>query len=264
VKVTVLASGSKGNSMLIEGEGHSFLIDAGLSYRELNTRLKSVGSGMEKISFVLFSHSHCDHTRAAMQLVRNKIPFCACDETMDEIRLKLEEEQKGYVDLENAHIFPLCGSFPLGEFKIYPIQLSHDVHNVGFRIESPKDTIVAGTDTGYLPDEFIAATYGASKVIIESNYDPEMLRKNPNYPNDLKARIRSKHGHLENIDCAKGIEAILKDGKKTFVLAHLSEQNNTPELAFNTNEMYLREQGIRTGFDYKMFVSAQHIVTRIE
>ena len=227
MRVINLASGSKGNSTLVEHSEYKILVDVGISIRELETRLMRAGGRLEEISAIIVSHDHVDHIKSVAKLSNKyNIPVYASSECFYNSNLsQVEDKNKRYVGIEN---------FSVGDIEIEVVDLSHDAsRTLGFIFYCDGNKVGLVTDLGYIDELILSKLKGSNLVMIESNYDHEMLMSGP-YPLVLKRRISSRMGHLSNFDCARAILELSKRGTEYFMLMHLSETNNSPEIAYNT------------------------------
>lgn len=231
--ITSLYSGSKGNSVLIETKNAKILIDAGKSARALCTALNGIGRSIDEIDAIFITHEHSDHINALEVLLKkHPIPVHAVDisaKKMIQKGLSLHKELiVCHTPLFSVEIKDMCiSSFPT----------PHDSDfSVGYRIEitseNGSDFIGYATDIGYVTDEIKKGLSGCESIVVESNHDEEMLMNGP-YPYDLKLRIRSNRGHLSNNSCAELVSELCMGGTKNILLAHLSEENNDPTLAYD-------------------------------
>lgn len=254
ISFTPLASGSKGNSVLVSNEKYKFLIDCGLCFSELRKRLFSIDVKIEDITGVIITHEHIDHIKSARTLSNTcEIPVYARYEAMPRI-----EEILGHFDgvcYEQGEILTL------GDMEIRSFSTPHDaVAPVGYMITDKDSKAVYATDLGSVPLELFDISTGAGLVMLESNYDPEMLKCGP-YPAFLKKRIGSDYGHLSNYDCAKAVLEMLNKGTNKFILGHLSENNNTRQKTGETLLSVLNKSGAELGTDYFAKIAWQHKVT---
>lgn len=234
-KICCLYSGSKGNSTFISAGGAKILIDAGRSAKALCSALKSIGEDVDGIDAIFITHEHTDHI-SALQVLSHKhnIPIHMlinsaqvfnglCDEKLCEC-LRLYRGNCFETDVKGLHV------------KAFPTP--HDSRAaVGYRLEfegdnGSKTAVAVCTDTGYVTEDMVDNILGCSAVVIESNHDLQMLKDGP-YPFELKQRIRSKRGHLSNVECATFACELRESGTRHIMLAHLSEENNLPEIAYN-------------------------------
>ena len=226
MKVCCLASGSKGNCTFVETEDVKFLIDCGLAIKDLEVRLNQIGESVSNINFVLVTHEHSDHVSGIAKLV-NKYGITPYIYYKNLQVMK----QKTKLPADKFVLF-YQNDFFIGSTIITPFEISHDSNScVAFKICSPSGKFVIITDTGYIDKGNFDFFNNSDLVIIESNHNVELLKNNSNYTLVLKKRILSNVGHLSNKQCATYIEEFIKRGCKQFVLAHLSENNNTPRVA---------------------------------
>ncbi len=232
LKICSLYSGSKGNSVFIEAGGAKILIDAGRSAKALCASLQSIGVDIDEIDAIFITHEHNDHTSALQTLShKHNIPM--------HLLLKSAQIYNGLFDEK------LCLCLALHDKNDFEVQIKgltvkafptpHDSHaSVGYKLtfrEGGEEISIAyATDTGHVSEPMLEHMLGARYAVIESNHDIDMLRDGP-YPFDLKARIASPKGHLSNTDCAVLASRLAQNGAKAIMLAHLSEENNLPDLA---------------------------------
>ena len=231
IRLYSLYSGSKGNAFLISTPDGAILIDAGRTAKKLTAALAEVGVSIDEIKAIFLTHEHNDHISALPVLLkRHPIPVhlpLAC-------AYKLESEPSVAPCL-STH--PPIHTETVHGITVTSFPTPHDSHgSVGYRIEIPTDEGVFrlgyATDVGYVTREIEEGLSGCDAIVLESNHDPDMLANGP-YPYDLKLRIASRRGHLSNPDCAEFASRLCQNGTKRILLAHLSEENNTPDLAFD-------------------------------
>lgn len=235
MKVCLLASGSKGNSLLISYGRTRLLVDAGLSARELCRRLALVGVAPEELDAVLVTHEHVDHVRGLGVLSRrHRLPVYLHHATV----ATLADNQHP----ERVIEFDTGQELSIGELGIRPFPITHDAQApVGFSVSGPAGKVGIATDLG-IATRLVAEELRRCRILVlESNHDETMLRDGP-YPWPLKQRIRGNHGHLSNCDSAALLETLCWEGLEAVFLAHLSETNNLPELARTTAEQVLSRQ----------------------
>ncbi len=227
-----LYSGSGGNSVLVAAGGATILIDAGKSARSLCRALNSAGSDIEKINAIFVTHEHTDHTGALEVLSRkHRIPVHMTSASADRV------PPQSRVSLDEALLtHPPVFSVKINGLSISSFQTSHDsACCVGYRLEfddsqGRRRALGYLTDTGCVTDCIKDGLLGCEAVVVECNHDVEMLISG-NYPRQLKSRILSRRGHLSNQDCASLAAYLAENGTQRILLAHLSRENNTPELA---------------------------------
>ena len=251
IKFMSLASGSSGNCYYLGTESYGILIDAGISIRTIKKKLKEIKVELENIKAVFVTHDHADHIKAVGHLgEKNDIPiyataliheginksYCMTEKLKSSVRY-LEKEQP----------------FILNDFHIESFEIPHDgTDNVGYCITIDGKTFTFLTDLGEITSK--AATYikKCNYLIIEANYDEEMLKMGP-YPQYLKERITSRTGHMSNSDTATFLAENITENLRYIWLCHLSRDNNHPELAYKTVEFKLRQKGIIAGKDLHLF-----------
>ncbi len=224
----VLGSGSKGNATYVAAQGRALLIDSGFSGVEIERRLAAIGVETASLAAILLTHAHSDHIKGAAVLARKyKLPIYANKGT-------LAAAAKSLGAVPAICEFQTGSSFPLHHFHIHPFAVCHDcVDPVGFVIENGSCALGYCTDTGMVSRLIQHRLAGCNGLIIECNHDPVMLKNGP-YPLHLQQRVRSSHGHLANEEAARFVADLLHDGLQHVVLAHLSETNNHPDLAYDT------------------------------
>ncbi len=224
MNVVLLASGSRGNAILVDTAKTRLLIDAGLSAREICRRLELVGVAPESLDALLVTHEHSDHVRGLGPLVRRLgIPV--------HIHTDVVGVLKDVGDPERVREFDEKAGFQVGEVAVQAFPVTHDACSpVGFIFNASAGKIGVATDLGIATRLVADQLQGCRVLVLESNHDEELLRDGP-YPWPLKQRVRSKHGHLSNRDSSSLLEQLTWDGLDAVLLAHLSETNNCPELA---------------------------------
>ena len=231
MKVCVLSSGSKGNSTYVETKNHKILIDIGTSSLYVEKALKEIDINPSDIDVVLITHSHVDHISGLKVFCKKYNPTVYISPiTLKESNLDLNNTKDvDDIDLE----------------EVKSVKLSHDVGDIrGYIIEDGKASMVYITDTGYIREKDFDTLKNKTLYVFESNHDVEKLMDNPNYPHHVKIRILSDKGHLSNIDSSKYMSKFIGNNTKYVVLSHLSEQNNTEDLALNTLREVLDEKKI--------------------
>lgn len=238
--ITALYSGSKGNCVLIESEGASILIDAGKSARSLCSALTEIGKNIDDIDAIFITHEHTDHISALEVLLKkHRIPVHIVGISASKMLLRGSFTHE---DVLVTH--PPVYSVEVGDMRITSFPTPHDSeYSVGYRIEIGDACIGYATDVGFVTDEIRAALSGCESVVIEANHDEVMLMEGP-YPYDLKLRIRSNRGHLSNRACAELASELALIGTKNILLAHLSEENNEPSIAYDEVWSAIADEGV--------------------
>lgn len=232
-----LFSGSSGNCVYIKTTGAEILVDCGKNAKTIEAALKKLGSSLCNISAIFITHEHSDHI-SALEVIskRHKIPVHAAAATA----VRLGPYARACV-VEHAPRFII----ETPHYAIRSFVTPHDsVVCVGYRITTDDGEIAIATDLGCVTDEAGIAMLGCHGVIIESNHDVEMLKTGP-YPAELKRRILSREGHLSNDECAHLAAILAKRGTKRLLLAHISRENNRPELALAATERALEQALVR-------------------
>lgn len=235
IEVYTLFSGSRGNSVYVRCGDVSLLVDAGMSARAMQSALRSVGSSLERISAIFITHEHGDHIRGVEVIAKKYgIPVHATAPTA------------AYISCDPAYLtaHAPCYEFAVGDIEISSFRTPHDsACSVGYVISADGCSIGVATDLGCMPDSVIERLCGCTAVVLESNHDVDMLIRGP-YPQSLKRRILSRNGHLSNADCADCVCILSRNGVKNILLAHLSGENNLPELAFEASAGAMEQRGL--------------------
>ncbi len=228
MKIIILASGSKGNATYIETENTKILIDAGISYKKIRERLFVHGILLDTLDAILVTHEHIDHVMhlASLKKRTNAKVFINEDSFYN-----LPKTVMADMSSHNVYFINPESKYAIGDIYFVPISLFHDTKNVyGYLFKTQKTNIGYLTDTGHVLPKYYALLKRMNVLIIESNHDVEMLL-NSNRDYRLKQRILSNKGHLSNEQCENILNEVLSLHSKYLVLAHLSEECNTEELA---------------------------------
>lgn len=222
MKVKTIASGSKGNCTIVLCDNTNIIIDMGISYLTLKKSLEENSLSFDNFSAILVTHCHKDHTKGLASLVnKTNLPVYIPENMYDSLKEYVPYAKCNFIDDE----------FEINDVKIELIHTSHDApSSVGFIINYCDKSLVYVTDTGYINRKYLAKMVGKDAYVIESNHDEIMLMDGP-YPRFLKERVISDKGHLSNKTTAKYLKKIIGSNTKNILLAHLSEKNNTEELA---------------------------------
>ncbi len=243
-----LFSSSKGNCTFIGTQYDGILIDCGASCRRIKQALDSNGIPVSAIRGIFITHEHSDHIKGlGMFTKKHNIPVYSQPETLDLLY------DKGCI-LSRA--VEINDGAELGNMIIEPFDTMHDaVSPCGYRITAGGSVCAVCTDLGIVTDDVRKGVSGASAVLLESNYDEDMLNNGP-YPYELRQRISCDIGHLSNRQSGEFAAALVSSGTQSIVLGHLSENNNTPETARLTVEGILAREGYTHGRDYVLSVAA--------
>lgn len=247
-----MGSGSKGNATFVEAAGSRILIDAGFSGVEIERRLAAIGVEVASLSAILVSHEHSDHIRGVQVLARRyQLPVLVSRATMAAAGRELSRIEQW------LEIAPGC-DLNFRDLDIHPFALSHDAAEpLGFVIRHRQLSLGYCTDSGKVSGLMRHRLSGCHGLVLECNHDPEML-KNGGYPPALQQRIRSQEGHLANHEAALFLIELIHDGLEHVVLAHISETNNTHELALATVTEHLRKHGNTGGLPASFGLSLAH------
>jgi phosphoribosyl 1,2-cyclic phosphodiesterase len=225
----VLSSGSEGNSTLVRAGETNLIVDSGLNLTDMEARLEAVRLPANSIGHVLVTHGHLDHARSAGALARKARATLHCPENI--MNHPSTRRAKRLATVTVGQRFALVGRSSGAAVEILSVPLPHDCDpTVAYRIEHGGRAAAILTDIGRPSDEVARALEGVHVLVLEFNYDPEMMRTGP-YPPELQKRITGSRGHLSNEQAAQMLEALAGKELHTLVLAHLSKKNNRPELA---------------------------------
>jgi len=247
MRFSILGSGSKGNSVYIEGEEGAILIDAGFSGKEIEARLRGIDRSLDTVKAIFLTHEHDDHIAGAGVISRKrKIPLFA----------NLGTFLGGEKRIGKPHRFQ---EFATGDavachgLQVRSFRISHDTADpVGFVISDGRQRLGYCTDSGKVTHLMLQRLRGCEALIVEFNHNLEMLRNGP-YPLPLQQRVRSNTGHLSNEQGAECLAELFGEHLQIVVLAHLSETNNTPDLASAAAVASVNEWG-----DAVMRIAFQH------
>ena len=242
MKVCVLSSGSKGNTTYIETDKTKILIDCGNSCKYIADKLKELNIKLNEIDAIFITHVHSDHIKGLQVLTKKINPI-----------IYMTEKMYPYLDYVTNYQFIKSNVIEFKDTKIDVIKTSHDADDsVGYIVNSGNASVVYVTDTGYINKKYYDILSNRNVYIFESNHDIEMLN-NGSYPFELRQRILSDKGHLSNYDSAKYLSKFIGQSTKKIILAHLSEENNTEELAMST----LKDRLIKDNIDFKNIIIAK-------
>ena len=231
INIIPIGSSSSGNSIYVEIKNYSFLIDMGISYKNVKNALEANNRDLSKIDAIFVTHGHYDHIKAYKAICNNTNCNIYSNETVL-YNLKDANAEKIVLDIDKTYeVFP--------DLNVRMFLIPHDfVKTCGFSFKYGDIKLGYLTDCGRMNDKILKELSGSDVVIIESNHDIDMLKKGP-YPKNLQNRILSEYGHLSNEESALTMKKLSEKGTKSFILAHLSKKNNDPILAYNTALKYL-------------------------
>lgn len=249
MRICNLSSGSDGNLTYLETNQTKVLIDDGLSCKETIKRLCLLGVSPVDIDGVLITHEHNDHIKGVDNLCsKYNIPVYVHENGLKPLESKLTK---------NIKIIPFKDDgFMVKDIGVQSFAVPHDVKRcTGYSFFENQKKISIVTDLGHTTYEIIKNLAGSTLVYLEANHDIQLLLKNPSYPLSLKERILGENGHLSNDASAKTIFELIKSGTRQIVLSHLSTENNSPSLAYESVTNSLKEHGIVEGTDIKIDVA---------
>lgn len=254
-----IASGSSGNCIYVASGHTKLLIDAGLSGKRIEAGLSQMSLTGYDIDALLVTHEHNDHVDGVGIMSRRyDIPVYATEGTWENMPKKV-----GNIKPANKNALYSGETVMINDLMIKPFPIPHDAAQpVGYCITDGSAKITVATDIGHITDEVRESIKDSNILLIESNYDVNMLKTGP-YPYPLKQRVLGDFGHLSNENCGKILGDIITDTLKYIFLGHLSNENNTPVLAFETVKAKLENEGVVVGGDVNMYVAPRYGVNRI-
>ena len=251
LQIATLASGSSGNCTLVSDGKTHILIDAGISARRITTGLKALGIDPGELAAILVTHEHSDHI-CGLNTLKKQLDFklCATIPTARQLCYRMTELES------RLHTFEPGADFALGSLYIQSFPTLHDCAcPVGYTVTDGNGAKMAlATDLGIVTETVEQSIAGADLAIIEANYDPDTLRSGP-YPAFLKERILSDHGHLSNAMGGALALHVAEQGARAVILGHLSQENNSPRMAYSAVECALTSGGVRVGADVNLSVA---------
>ena len=251
LRFSPLFSGSSGNAIYVGCDDAHILVDAGMSGSRICREMEQVGLDPAALNAILVTHEHIDHIKGIGILSRKfDLPIYATEGTWEGMYGKI-----GAIAEKNRVMFEPGQDFFIGSMNITPFSTPHDANqSVGFTFEVDGAKLAIATDLGCIRESWLSYVLGADAVLLESNYDPDMLTAGP-YPYDLKKRIRSRNGHLSNDDAGAVAVELVRSGAQQIILGHLSKENNFPDLAMRTCELTLQMAGIDPVGDVSLCVA---------
>jgi len=262
LKLRTLASGSKGNCTYVATDTDHILIDVGLSLPQIEDRLKTAEINPDEITAILITHEHTDHICGLPRFLQ-KYKNCTLHLHEDAIDIvsKILHKQR-FHDLDRIQAFNT--PFLIGEIDIDYFEVPHDSKFCfGYTFESSGAKVSLATDLGHINAEIIKAMANSHIALLESNHDHGKLSANVKYPLVLKRRVSGSLGHLSNTAASLAAYELAKVNVAQIILVHLSEQNNTPNLAYTFMCDFLSRKGITEGVDISIDVAAQHQVGKL-
>ena len=249
-RVVPLFSGSMGNCYYIGTAAEGVLIDAGRNCKQIELAMEANGLSMKSVAAVFVTHEHTDHCQGLRVLTKkHRLPVYASAGTLRALADKNCLFEGGRAEV-------IVTDVSVGSMRILRINTSHDAaESCCYRVTAPDGkTAMIATDLGFVSDPVREALAHSDFAVLESNHDIDMLRTGP-YPYPLKRRILSDRGHLSNDACASELAQLVSGGTCRLMLGHLSEQNNTPQLALRTSVAELERAGMRFKSDYTLDIA---------
>jgi phosphoribosyl 1,2-cyclic phosphodiesterase len=241
-----LASGSSGNSQYIKSNRCRLLLDAGLSGKYMINALKQIDVDASTLNGILITHEHSDHIKGVGILHRKfGIPIYVHEKTW-----KVLESKLGKIDASKVNIIKENETFGIQDIVIKALPIAHDaIAPLGYTFSSSSSKIAILTDLGHVPETLYREIYDADLLMLEANHNVDLLMTG-RYPYPLKKRVASDVGHLSNEDCGATVIRAIKEGRVgSVLLGHLSRENNTPELAYETVRSMMSLENMVVGED---------------
>lgn len=237
LKFCSLYSSSSGNCLFVKSDNTNILIDVGVSLIKIENALNSINILPQNINAILVTHEHSDHIKSLGNFSKKyNTPVYASSKTWNVIG-----DQRDKISLDNQFHFCPDERFSIGDFDVLPFNIPHDaIDPCGFNLYCGNEKISIATDLGHIDNNIMNYLNNSSFIMIESNYDEEVL-KFCSYPSLLKRRISSSNGHLSNSSAGKVISTLKEHGLKCAMLGHLSKESNFPELAYSTTANQLND-----------------------
>lgn len=259
LKFCSLSSGSSGNCYYVTDGSTSLLVDAGISGKKIIEGIEKIDEDKESLAAILVTHEHIDHVKS-LKVMGKKVPglkVYANEDTWHHIEDKVEEERRC--------TFVPGKEFKVGDINVRSFRTSHDAAcSVGFSFYDDERKISIVTDTGYIPEHIYEEIKDADILVIEANHDVNVLAM-CSYPYNTKRRIAGDEGHLSNEACGNCIARLVSELPKPrqVLLAHLSKENNSPDLAHLTIKNILEESRLKIGEDLRMDVITRDKVSPV-
>ncbi|KGX84835.1 MBL fold metallo-hydrolase [Pontibacillus litoralis] len=256
---SVLASGSTGNCFYIGTDNQKWLVDAGLSAKQIERLLDEVHIDPNELDGIFVTHEHSDHIKGLGIMARRyQLPIYGNAKTW-----KAMEDKIGKVTLDQKFEFPMASVKTFGDLEVESFGVSHDAAEPMFYVfRNGGSKVALVTDLGYVSERIKKTVEHADAYIFEANHDVEMLRMG-RYPWNTKRRILGDEGHVSNEDCALALTDIIGNNTQRIYLAHLSQDNNMKDLARMSVTNILKERGIPVGDSINLYDTDPHTATPI-
>lgn len=255
IKVQTLSSGSSGNITYIGSDTTGILVDIGLSLPQTLKRLRDANINPKSINAILITHEHSDHILGIEMFAKRFTTPVYCHRKVKKtLRKHIRIDDSGFTEYDDD-------KFIIGDITVNFFQIPHDSEFCfGYTFTLGDTTVGIATDIGKMTPAIISNLALCQVIIIESNHDMQKLQCNTKYPYWLKRRIVGERGHLSNIECANTILALSKSSVGQVILAHLSEENNSPRVAYTTIKDFLTQNGVIEGRDIFIDIAPQHAI----
>ncbi|MBC7765216.1 MAG: MBL fold metallo-hydrolase [Hyphomonadaceae bacterium] len=255
-----LYSGSSGNAIYMAYKNTRLLIDAGVSGKKIEAALAQISVDPKLLTAILVTHEHGDHISGVGVMARRyQLPIYANKQTWR----AMYGGSIGKIEKQLIQVVEEQRAFELGDFGVQAVGIPHDAAGaLAYSFFANNKKVSIATDIGYNREGLLQAFEGSDLMLLEANHDIEML-KNGAYPYPLKRRILSEHGHLSNAMAGEMAVSLVKSGTRKLILGHLSQENNEPQLAYDTVCEVLAAGGIRAGKDIEMEVAQRYCVSHV-
>lgn len=258
MKLYSLCSSSKGNCTYIGDGKTGILVDAGLGIRNYINSLSLAGIDPKGVQAIFVTHEHSDHISGLKKIAeRFSLPVYGSRGTLLEI---LKKNAVG----EDTVLYEINKkAAAIGDFEVAAFHTPHDsAESLGYTVTDGRKKVSVCTDLGHVTEEVHQALLGSSFVLLESNYDEKMLFMGK-YPYFLKERIASNNGHLSNEACSRQLQCLIESGVEHFLLGHLSEENNLPDLALQHSVAHLTMLGLQISSDYTLDIAPRRNIGKV-
>lgn len=251
LKIQTLSSGSAGNITYVGSHETGILIDVGLPLSLTLKLMSQADIDPHTITGLVITHEHSDHIKGVADFATQfNVPIYCYSQCAKILRRSLKLPPHHFIETE--------ASFTIGDITVNCFPVPHDsLFCLGYTFQNGNAIVGIATDIGQMTDTILTNLATCQIVVLESNHDVQKLMANPNYPDWLKRRILGNRGHLSNLDCGRAIAKLHQANVSQIILAHLSEKNNTPTLAYQTIKQYLQTQGITEGQDIYIDIALQ-------